>query len=190
MTKEKLYHELNDVNHSREKRILFSNIIINEPKMLSSLLEIVFEVDDKISCRAAWVLEFVCGAKLEVLTPYLEFFTSQLKKVHLDSAVRPLAKICEYIAVDCYNNKLSILKLPLINIYKEHIIEACFDWLINDEKIAVKAYAMHTLFLFGKEFEWIHPELKIILEKDYESQSSGYKARARKIMGWMDRNEQ
>ena len=187
MTKEKLYNELNYVNHSREKRIFYANMLIEQSEMMPILLEILFQVDDKISCRAAWVLEFVFGAKLEILKPHLELFTSQINKVHLDSAVRPVAKICEYIAIDHYKNKASKPKLSLTDTHKERIIENCFDWMINDEKIAPKAYAMHTLFLFGKEFDWIYPELKNILERDYEYQSSGFKARARKIIGWIEK---
>jgi hypothetical protein len=65
---------------------------------------------------------------------------------------------------------------------REKIIEACFDWMINDEKIAPKAYAMNTLFLLGRDYDWIHPELVMILERDYQMQSSGFKARARRIL--------
>jgi hypothetical protein len=54
--------------------------------------------------------------------------------------------------------------------------------MINDEKIAPKAYAMNTLFLLGTDYDWIHPELALILERDFQMQSSGFKARARHIL--------
>jgi len=41
---------------------------------------------------------------------------------------------------------------------------------------------MQSLYWLGFQFTWIHPELKIILERDYHTGSSGYKARARKIL--------
>ena len=50
------------------------------------------------------------------------------------------------------------------------------------EKIAPKAYAMNSLFLLGKDIDWIHPELVTILERDFQMQSSGFKARARHIL--------
>ncbi|MEO8774086.1 MAG: hypothetical protein ABI263_06745 [Gelidibacter sp.] len=37
--------------------------------------------------------------------------------------------------------------------HREKIIEVCFDWMINDEKIAPKAYAMNSLYLLGHEFD-------------------------------------
>jgi len=38
------------------------------------------------------------------------------------------------------------------------------------------------LFLLGKEFKWVHPELKIILDKDFHHQQPAFKARARHIL--------
>ena len=75
-----------------------------------------------------------------------------------------------------------IIKHTLKKSHIEAIVEVCFDYLINDEKIAPKAYSMNTLFLFGKDLDWVHPELKTIIERDYQIQSSGFKARARQIL--------
>lgn len=182
MTTAQLYNELNYVNHSREKRLFYANLVISQPELIPELLNILFQVDDKISCRAAWVFEFMCGEQLEAIIPYLDRFTESIHKVHLDSAVRPVAKVCEYL-VTAYSSKTSnAIQLALNSKHKENIVEACFDWMINDEKIAPKAYAMNTLFLLGNEIDWIHQELVIILERDYQMQSSGFKARARHIL--------
>ena len=182
MTTEQLYNELNYVDHSREKRLHYAHLLIMQPELLPKVLEILFMVNDKTSPRAAWVLEFMCGEKLDALVPYLDTFTTQIKTIHLDSAVRPIAKICEYIAKAYYSNSNSLMKSELKDHHKEKIIEVCFDYMINDEKIAPKAYSMNTLFLFGKDYEWIHPELAIILERDFTSQSAGFKARARHLL--------
>ncbi|TYA55988.1 adenylosuccinate lyase [Formosa maritima] len=182
MTKDQLYNELNYVNHSREKRIYYANLIINNPELLPELLNILFLVNDKVSCRAAWVLEFMCGDKLEYLIPYLDTFTLNMHKVHLDSAVRPIAKICEYLVKAFYSKKTNKIQTALKPIYIERIVEVCFDYMINDEKIAPKAYSMNTLYLLGRDIDWIHPELVMILERDFQMQSSGFKARAKHIL--------
>ena len=182
MTTENLYQELNYVNHSREKRLYYANLVIDNPKLIPKLLDILFMVDDKISPRAAWVFEFMCGENLEEIIPYLDCFTENISKVHLDSAVRPVAKVCEYLVKAYYGKTTSKIKKDLLPRHREKIIEACFDWMINDEKIAPKAYAMNSLFLLGRDYDWIHQELVIILERDYQMQSSGFKARARHIL--------
>ncbi|MGB3152866.1 MAG: adenylosuccinate lyase, partial [Maribacter sp.] len=56
---------------------------------------------------------------------------------------------------------------------------ACFDWLIGNHKVAAKAYSMTCLLFLGRKFDWIHPELKLVLEQNYASGSAAYKARAR-----------
>lgn len=182
MTTEQLYDELNYVNHSREKRLYYANLVINNPDLIPKLLDILFMVDDKVSCRAAWVFEFMCSENLETSIPYLDTFTEHIHKVHLDSAVRPVAKVCEYLIKAYYSKTNNQFKTALKPIHKERIIEACFDYMINDEKIAPKAYAMNTLYLLGQDYDWIHPELVLILERDYQMQSSGFKARARHIL--------
>ena len=54
--------------------------------------------------------------------------------------------------------------------------------MINDEKVAPKAYSMISLYLLGTEFDWVHPELITILERDFHTQSAAFKARARHIL--------
>ena len=102
MTTDALYQELNYVNHSREKRLYYAHMLLANTSLIPKILDITFKVDDKISPRAAWVLEFMCKENLEALIPYLDTFTENMGRVHLDSAERPVAKICEYIAIAYY----------------------------------------------------------------------------------------
>lgn len=182
MTTAQLYEELNYVNHSREKRLYYAHLVIDNPDLIPKLLDILFRVDDKVSCRAAWVFEFMCGEKLEAAIPYLDYFTENMRTVYLDSAVRPVAKICEYLIKAYYSKEKNNIQSSLKPIHKERIVEACFDYMINDEKIAPKAYAMNTLYLLGQDYDWVRPELAVILERDYKNQSAGFKARARHIL--------
>ncbi|WP_298534867.1 adenylosuccinate lyase [uncultured Algibacter sp.] len=182
MTTEQLYSELNYVNHSREKRLHYANLVLRNPDLIPKLLDILFQVDDKISPRAAWVLEFMCSAKIETIIPYLDVFTEHIHKVHLDSAVRPVAKICELLAKSYTSKTDNIVQQELHEVHKERIIETCFDYMINDEKVAAKAYGMTTIFMLGRDYDWVYPELELILKRDFQSQSAAYKARARQIL--------
>jgi len=187
LTTTQLYKELSYVNHSRENRKTYAHMVISNSSLYPKLLDILFMVDDKISCRAAWVFEFASGENIESIIPYLNTFTANIGRVHLDSAVRPVAKGCEYLVKAYYAKQDNAIKHKLTSKHQERIIEACFDWMINDEKIAPKAYAMSSLYLLGYNYKWIHPELKLILERDYQMQSSGFKARARQIIAKIER---
>ena len=96
MTTAQLYDRLNDVDSSRENRLEHADLVLKDLDLIPKLIEIVFMVDDKLSCKAAWVLEFVCNQNLKALLPYLDTFTENLSKVYFDSAVRPVAKIFSY----------------------------------------------------------------------------------------------
>jgi len=45
---------------------------------------------------------------------------------------------------------------------------------------------MPCLYLLGNEFRWIHPELKILLLKDFPTQQPAFKARAKHILKKLD----
>ncbi|WP_233265952.1 hypothetical protein [Formosa sp. L2A11] len=124
----------------------------------------------------------MCVENLNALLPHLDTFIAHIHTVHLDSAVRPVAKICQYLALDNSKKENTIIKHALLPIYKERIIAVCLDYMISDQKVAAKAYSMTTLYLLGKEFEWIHPELTIILERDFQIQSVAFRGRARQIL--------
>ncbi len=179
MTYQELYNNLDYVNHSREKRAYYSQLVIKTPELMPLVIDILFKVDDPISNRAGWLLEFVCKTDIAMLFPYLDVFTKNMHTVHQDSALRPVAKICEYLTLSYYKKKNPQTRKHLHTLHKERITEAGFDWLITDQKVAVKAYTMTTLFWLGTEIDWIHPELYRIMEDDYHKGSAAYKARCR-----------
>lgn len=182
MTIEQFYEELSNMTALRENRLKYAKMVLNDMSLFPKLIDIMFRVDDNTSSRAAWVFEFVCDEYIYAIIPYLDTFTSHLKKVHLDSAVRPISKVCGFIADAYYLKQPNTLKKTLRSLHKERMIEACFDWMISDQKIAPKVYAMETLYLLGTEYEWIHPELVQILEQDFPTQSAGYKVRAKRVL--------
>jgi len=179
VTYQELYDQLSYVNHSRKKRAYYAQLVIGNPSLMPLIIKILFKVNDPISNRAGWLLEFVCKTDLSMLFPYLDVFTEKMSTVHQDSAVRPVAKICEYLALSYYKKKNPKTIKYLTRIHKERITEAGFDWLITEQKVAVKAYTMTSLFWLGTEIDWIHSELHRIMEDDYHKGSAAYKARCR-----------
>ena len=179
MTQKQLNLALDYVTHSRKKRAEMSAIILDNPQLIASLLKIAFSVDNPISKRACWVMEFTAKENLAYIFPYLNTFTENLNRVHFDSSIRPMAKICEYLLKEYFSDTSNEIKVIMNDIHLERMTSACFDWLIGKYKVAPKAYSMTCLLLLGRKFSWIHPELKILLEQNYSKGSTAYKARAR-----------
>lgn len=177
-----LIQQLVKLKAYRKDREKLAHLVLEDTSSFKQLLKCCFKFDEAISYKAAWVLEIVCLKKIALLIPYFSYFLENLPKIHQHQAVRPLAKICEAIATQYYSKEMSSLKCALKKKHREQLTEICFDWLISNQKVAAKAYAMQTLWLLGNEFKWIHPELKIILEKDFSQQQPAFQARARHIL--------
>lgn len=174
-----LKEALNYVNHSREKRMEMAALVTKNPDLIRPLFQIAFDVDNPISCKACWVLEFTAKENLAFISPHLDLFTAKISTVHLDSAVRPMAKICEYLTTSYFKQNSIPTRNNLSDEQLEKITAACFDWLIGNHKVATQAYSMTSLLLLGRKFKWILPELKTILTQNYANGSAAYKARAR-----------
>ncbi len=170
------------IDHSREKRAQLANLIVSNPKLLPDLLEICALVDEEVSCRAAWGLEYMCKTNINEILPYLDQLLTIMPKVYKHPAVRPMAKIVELLMILYYQKKDAVIQQSVTHLHREKITEIGFDWLITDQKVAVKAYTMTSLYLLGTEFDWIHAELKTLLENNYSTGSAAYKARSRMIL--------
>lgn len=167
---------------ARKNRLQAALWVLKHPETFEELLQFAFKNDPEISHKANWVLEFVCLEKLELLFPHLDYFFEKLPSVKEDSSVRPLAHICELLCIQYYKEKESAFQKYFSEKHKETLIEVCFDWLITQQKVACEVRAMTCLYELGTEKDWIHPELKTVLEQNIHSSSAGYKSRGRKIL--------
>jgi hypothetical protein len=179
VTKKELYQSLDYINATRRKRTEMATIVLSNTDLLEPLLEIAFDVDNPISSKACWILEYVAKENLDYILPHINLFSDNINSVKLDSSVRPMAKVCGYLIKAYFAKNKNKTQDSLTHNHLELIAASCFDWLIGDHKVAAKVYAMTSLLLLGRKFEWIHPELKMVIEQNYASGSAAYKARAR-----------
>ena len=180
MSKTFLLNELENLGSAlRVNRQRVADLVLSDPGLFPVLLEIVFDVHNKTSIKAAWVLEFVCIKNLDWLLPHLDYFIQNIDKVKFDSAVRPISKICNLLAISFNSKKDILFNNFLTKTYIDKIIEAGFDWMISDYKVATKAYTMNCLYIFGKNYDWVHQELKLIIEQNMMQESAAYKSRGK-----------
>lgn len=182
MTKSELLRKLDYVDHTREKRGIMADLALNRPEVIPLLLDVAFEKHSDISDRAIWVVEYAIKQNISLLLPQLEVFTKNLHQIKREQGIRPSAKMCELLLLDYYSKKETESKKMLTARHQERIATACFDWLIGPHNVAPKAHSMTCLYLLGRDFAWIHPELKMVIEQNYASGSAAYKARARRVL--------
>ncbi len=172
--------KLDYVNAYRENRLKVAQEVLENKNLFEELVSICFSPSDKNNHKACWILECVSYEELTWLQPHLDFFCSNLKFLKDESAIRPIAKVLQLLVKSHYKKDENCISLSRENL--QDCIEASFDWLINDVKVATKAYSIRTLYVLGNYYNWIHPELQIILNKDYADHSAAYKAVAKEVL--------
>ena len=172
---------LGKVTASKQAREDAALWVLRNPNVLEELLQLAVDPQQENSVKASWVLDLVVENRIETLNPYLDTFLSGLKRVRDESALRPLARICEQLLLE---NEIQrgALSVYIGQEQLNALTAIAFDWLIGPHKVATKVYSMSCLFIIGKQLGWIHPELREVLKRDFGGQSAGYRARARMIL--------
>lgn len=166
-------------NAKRVNRLNARDVILENKSLFPFLLKIAFDSQNKTAIKAAWILELVCEQKLDLLIPQLDFFISNIKTLKNESAIRPASKICLFLGEAYTSKSTNAIQKNLTKTQIEQIIETGFDWLISNHKVATKAYTMQTLYLFGENQDWVHQELKLIIQQNIMKESAAYKARGK-----------
>lgn len=179
-----LQTKLDYVNAYRENRLMAAQDVLENQYLFDELISICFSPLNKNNHKACWILEFVSYEELIWLQPHLDFICSNLKVLKDESSIRPIAKVVQLLVKSHYKKNENSILLSEENL--QDCIEASFDWLINDVKVATKAYSIRTLYVLGNHYDWIHPELQIILNKDYADHSAAYKAVAKEVLKKID----
>ena len=94
-------------------------------------------MENKVSIRITWILERICTHHdLDEMVPYFNEFSAHISTLKFDNAIRPFAKICEYLATAFYSCKENEFKKALKNSQIDAIVTCAFDWFITPQKIA------------------------------------------------------
>jgi hypothetical protein len=186
-----LVAQLNNMeNPKRVNRQRVANIVLEDQRLFKYLIAITFEVDAKVSMKAAWILEWICTHhQLEWMLPHLEEFSQKITTLKFDSAIRPCAKICEHLANAYFSKTANDFQKTMTDTQMNTIIETGFDWLLTPQKIAERAYTMNTLYLFGLKKDWIHPELSHLISTKIIHESKGCKARGTYVLNLIEKHQ-
>lgn len=186
-----LTNELNNLGTAKkDNRQRVADLVLQDQNLFNDLVTLTFKVDDKISIKAAWVLEWICTHhQLYWILPHLDTFSSKISTLKFDSAIRPCAKICEHLANAYFSKNTNEVQKKLKDNHIDALIETGFDWLITPQKIAVRAYTMNSLYLFGLQKDWVHPELKHLIETKIIHESKGTKARGKHILELIEKHQ-
>ncbi|MET0760171.1 MAG: hypothetical protein ABWZ56_07105 [Flavobacterium sp.] len=168
------YKRIDNSNASTDCRNGLRDYVLQNPEYLDELCIIALNTNYKNHHKGVWILEMIAEMQTDLLTDYINTICETFSNIKNDSAIRGMSRIAFFLGTST--------KIKLTEIQEEKIIEICLDWLIREERVAPKVYAMKTLEHFSKKNQWIKDELRNIINKDYAAQSAGYKAAAREVL--------
>lgn len=168
------FKRIDSSNASTNCRNGLRDFVIQNPEYLDELCAMALNTAYKNHYKGVWILEMIAEKQTELLSDYITPICSTFPKIKNDSAIRGMSRVAFFLGTST--------KIMLTENQEEKIIEICLDWLIRDERVAAKVYAMKTLEYFTKKYDWIKDELNNIIDKDYAAQSAGYKAAARDVL--------
>lgn len=183
MNPKDLVHLLTHKRLSKQDIDDLVTVIQSKEALVLPLLQQVF-IEDKRrkSFNASWVLDHLLRKKLDLIFPHLEIFTSEVSHLQWESCIRPMAHSTAML-VDYHYKTKSSSNPYLFNLKQlETITTYCFDWIINERKVATQVFAMSTLAQLTQDFDWIADALLPILELRMSQASPGFKNRATKVI--------
>lgn len=168
------FKRIDTSNASTNCRTALRDFVIENPAYLNELCDIALNTNYKNHYKGVWILEMIAEKHIILLSNYTSAICDSFPNIKNESAIRGMSRVAYFLG--------TTTQIKLTESQIEKLIEICLDWLIRDERVAAKVYAMKTLSYLGRKQPWINDELNSIIEKDYAAQSAGYKAAAREVL--------
>ena len=154
---------------NKTETLSLTRYILDHPHLISELYHLIFNCNKKEQWKAAWLFEHVYLEDNTIIQPFLKDMIKQFPCLQSDGVKRHFSKMLAYSDIN--------------NLLDGNFINVCFDWLISEKiPVATKANCMHILYNATKIYPELKPELKMILEEQFDHNTAGFKSRAKKIL--------
>ncbi len=156
--------------HSRQQALKIAQYACASKKNFKELMQCYMSDENRISQRAAWSVSWAAMQKPEMIQPYIKDLVTQIKNKQAHPAVtRNAVRVLE--------------KIEIPEIFHGDIMHACFSFIETPATpAAIKAFSLTTLFNLSKEYPEIKPELKLIIEERWDTETAAFRSRGKKIL--------
>ncbi len=160
--------------HSLQQSKKIAAYAISSNKNFAALMKCFFDPEYRLSQRAAWAVCHAVQKHPQMIDPYLEAMVKQLQRKDLHNAI--------------LRNSVRILQdIEIPEKLHGEVLNACFDFIAEPTTpIAVKAFSLSILDKLGKKYPEILPELKLIIEDRWDTETPAFRSRGRKILKKMN----
>jgi hypothetical protein len=156
---------------SKKVAEIATSCVLDDPKRISQVTEIMLADEYPYSHRAARVLEICSGQFPELFDKQQNTIIQGLQKVRSEGVIRGILKIVADCPVKLSKKNTGIL------------LGLCFDWLSDlSMPVSIRVHSMQFLYNISVHEKNIRDELISILEEGYADGTAGFRSRSDKIL--------
>lgn len=135
-----------------------------------ALMKCFLSNEYRLAQRAAWSVSWAARKKPELIFPYIKDLVAQLRRTDVHPAV--------------VRNSVRVLEaIDIPEEFHGEVMDACFDIITtHSAPVAIKTFSLTTLYNLSKNYPEIKPELKMIIEDNFENETAAFKSRGKKIL--------
>lgn len=144
-------------------------------KRFDELFDLFLNDEYRVVQRAAWPMSYAVEANPELIRPHFAKLFKNLKKPGIHNSV--------------VRNTLRLLQeIDVPEEYEGELMDTCFKYISDPaEMAAVKAFSLTVLENLSKKYSEIRPELKLIIEENWNHEGAAFRSRAKKILKRMSK---
>ena len=157
--------------HSKKQCTKIVKWVGKNEDRFAELMKLFFNGDDLVAQRASWPMSYCVMAHPNLVEPYFKKLLILLNKPDLHNAIhRNIVRL------------LQSVEIP--EAFEGQVMDACFKFIQNPSTpVAIKAFSITCLENLSKKYPEILPELRLIIEERWDSESAAFRSRAKKITG-------
>lgn len=160
--------------HSKSNTEEIASYINQNSELFAELMHLFIHDEWIITQRASWVISKCADKYPYLIIPHLEQLVLNLENPTIHVAVK--------------RNTLRVLEnVPIPEQLCGSLVNTCFQFLEENEPIAVKAFSITVLANLLPQYPELANELKLILENQLPYSSPGFKHRANKVLKQISR---
>lgn len=156
--------------HSRANCDTIVNWVSNQQQRFDELFTIFLSGEYRLVQHAAWPISYAVINHPELIQKHFTKLINNLSKTGIHDAVK--------------RNSLRLLQeLDIPKRYHGKLMDACFRFIATPgEAVAIKAFALTVLENLTKHYPEIIPEIKLLIEENYERETAAFQSRAKKFL--------
>jgi hypothetical protein len=156
--------------HSRANRDVIVQWVGNKQDRFDELFSLFLTDEYRVVQHAAWPLSYAVINHPAFIRKHLSKLIACLDKPGVHDAVK--------------RNTLRLLQEIVIP--KKHhgrLMDACFRYISSvQEPAAIKAFALTVLQNLSKQYPAIIPEIKLVIDENYEHETPAFRSRAKRFL--------